>query len=130
MPRKSTIADKLPRFDFGEDVPMRLICKFGSEVAERFKPNKIILFGAFAYGTPNADSDVDMPVVMPCRNQLDQAVQISLKIDPPFSLDMIVRTPSEMKWQLEERESFTTEITTKGKVLHENTTREWVRLDK
>lgn len=34
---------------------------------------------------------------------------------------MIVRKPSEMKWRLEERESLTTEITTKGKVWYEKT---------
>lgn len=71
MPRKSTIADNFPRFYFGADVPMRLIRKFAREVAERFEPDKIILFGSFAYSTPNADSDVDMLVVIPCRNQLD-----------------------------------------------------------
>lgn len=98
---------------------MRLIRRFARDVAERFHPDKIILFGSYAYGTPRVDSDVDILVVMPCRNQLDQAVRISYEIDPPFPLDIIVRKPSEMKWRLEERESFSTEITTKGKVLYE-----------
>ena len=119
MPCKFTIADKLPRFYFGADVLMRLIRKYACEVAERFEPDKIILIGSFAHGTLNADSDVDMLVATPCQNQRDQAARISLKIDPPFSLDLIVRTPSEMKWRLEERESFTTEMTTKGKVWYE-----------
>jgi predicted nucleotidyltransferase len=77
------------------------------------------LFGSYAYGTPHADSDVDILVVMPCRNQLDQAAKISIAIDPPFPLDILVRTPYAMKWRLAEGESFLTEITTKGKVLHE-----------
>ncbi|HVS38079.1 MAG TPA: nucleotidyltransferase domain-containing protein, partial [Gemmataceae bacterium] len=74
---------------------------------------------SYAYGTPHADSDVDILVVMPARNQLDQAVKISLAIDPPFPLDIIVRTPQSMKWRLAEGESFLTEITTKGKILYE-----------
>jgi len=98
---------------------MRLIRRFAREVAERFDPDKIILFGSYGYGTPHADSDVDILVVMPCRNQLDQAVKISLVIDPPFPLDIIVRTPYSLKWRLAEGESFHTEITTKGKVLYE-----------
>jgi len=34
-----------------------------SEIVERLKPlnpNKIILFGSYAYGTPNEDSDIDL----------------------------------------------------------------------
>ena len=98
---------------------MRVIRRFAQQVAERFHPDKIILFGSYAYGTPHADSDVDILVVMPCRNQLDQAVKISLAIDPPFPLDIIVRTPYSLKWRLAEGESFHTEITAKGKVLYE-----------
>ena len=103
----------------GADVPMRLIRRFARQVAERFGPEKIILFGSHAYGTPHADSDVDILVVMPCRNQLDQAAKISLAIDPPFLLDIIVRKPHNLQWRLEEGESFHTEIVTKGKVLYE-----------
>jgi predicted nucleotidyltransferase len=98
---------------------MRLIRRFARQVAERFQPDKIILFGSYAYGTPHVDSDVDILVVMPARNQLDQAVKISLAIDPPFPLDIIVRTPHNLGWQLAEGASFLTEITAKGKVLYE-----------
>jgi uncharacterized protein len=34
--------------------------KFASEIAEQFHPEKIILFGSYAYGTPTPDSDVDI----------------------------------------------------------------------
>jgi len=33
-------------------------------------------FGSYAYGTPTPDSDVDLLVVMPTRNQVEQAVRI------------------------------------------------------
>jgi predicted nucleotidyltransferase len=103
----------------GADVPMRVIRRFARQVAERFRPDKIILFGSYAYGTPHQDSDVDILVVMPARNQIDQSVRIELACDPPFPLDIIVRTPKNMKWRLEEGDSFLTEITSKGKVLYE-----------
>src|SRR4051812_3236623 len=67
---------------FGADIPMRVIRRFARQVAERFRPDKIILFGSHAYGTPHADSDVDILVVMPCRNQLDQAARIPDKSRP------------------------------------------------
>jgi predicted nucleotidyltransferase len=98
---------------------MREIRRFARQVAERFQPDKIILFGSYAYETPHAESDVDILVVMTCRNQLDQAVKISLAIDPPFPLDIFVRKPHNLQWRLKEKESFHTEIVSKGKVLYE-----------
>ena len=109
----------LPRWYRGADIPMSVIRRFARRVAERFQPDKIILFGSYAYGTPHADSDVDILVVVPARNQLDMAVRIDLACDPPFPLDIIVRTPKNMKWRLEEGESFLREIVAKGKVLYE-----------
>ena len=108
-----------PRWYRGKDIPIRVIRRFTRDVAEKFQPDKIILFGSYAYGTPHEDSDVDILVVMPARSQLSMAARIDIAIDPPFPLDIIVRTPKEMKWRLEERESFLTEILTKGKVLYE-----------
>src|SRR5881227_251989 len=118
--KKPTASDTVPPRRYrGADIPMRVIRRYAREVAERFEPDKIILFGSYAYGTPHEDSDVDILVVMPARNQLDQAFKIHSTILPPFPLDIIVRTPKNMKWRLEEGESFLTEIVTKGKVLYE-----------
>jgi predicted nucleotidyltransferase len=103
----------------GANVPMAVFRRFARQVAQRFNPDKIILFGSYAYGTPHADSDVDVLVIMPTRNQLDQAFKIHWAIQPPFSLDIIVRTPKNMKWRLDEGESFLTEVVSRGKVLYE-----------
>src|SRR5712691_12762689 len=118
--RRRTLSRAVPtRWYRGADVPMTLIRRFARQVVERFKPDKIILFGSHAYGTPHADSDVDILVVMPARDQLDQAVRISLTIDPPFPLDIIVRTPHNMRWRLQEGDSFLREVVSRGKVLYE-----------
>jgi uncharacterized protein len=98
---------------------MREIRRFARRVAERFHRDKIILFGSYAYGTPHADSDVDILVIMPARNQIDQACRIDDAIDPPFPLDLIVRTPKDIAWQLAEGASFLCEIMGKGMVLYE-----------
>jgi hypothetical protein len=42
------------RWHRGADVPMSLIRRFARQVAKRFKPEKIVLFGSYAYGTPTA----------------------------------------------------------------------------
>lgn len=107
------------RYYRGADVPMRVIRRFARQVAERFRPHKIILFGSHAYGTPHADSDVDILVVMPCRNQHDQSARIRWEVPAPFPMDLIVRTPHNLGWRLADNESFHTEIVTRGKLLYE-----------
>lgn len=116
--RQTAAKTDATRWYAGREVPLAVIRRFAREVVERFHPEKIILFGSHAYGTPHADSDVDILVIMPVRNQLDAAVRISLAVDPPFPLDIIVRTPKNMKWRLAEGDSFLQEITSKGKVLY------------
>jgi uncharacterized protein len=103
----------------GANVPMRVIRRYARAIADEFHPDKIILFGSYAYGTPHEDSDVDLLVVMPAANQHSQSVRIRWRLAAPFPLDLLVRTPKEMAWRLEEGESFTTTIVTQGKVLYE-----------
>src|SRR6187399_2905017 len=95
-------------------VLMSAVRQFARDVALLFEPERIILFGSHAYGTPHADSDVDILVVMPARNQIDQAVKIALQCDPPFPLDLIVRRPQDIA----DANSFLGEIVSKGKVLY------------
>ena len=110
---------KIPKQYWGADVPMRVIRRFARQVAERFQPDKIILFGSYAYGTPNADSDVDLLVVMPTWNQHSQRVKIRMALTAPFPMDLLVRTPQELQMRLREGDAFLTEIVSKGKVLYE-----------
>jgi predicted nucleotidyltransferase len=125
MSRKNcTLSPALPgRFYWGADVPMRVIRRFARQVAKRFQPDKIILFGSHAYGRPHADSDVDILVIMPCRNQLDQAVKISLAIDPPFPLDIIIRTPHKLARRLKQGDWFLREV---ARCCMQQLTAEWV----
>src|SRR5262249_39658793 len=102
-------------------VPMTAIKRFARQVAERFRPEKIILFGSYAHGRPRVDSDVDILVVVPARNEIDKSVQIWNAIDPPFDLDLIVRTPHNLKWRLREGDWFLRDVVAKGKVLYEET---------
>ncbi len=104
---------------FGANIPMRVIRRYARAIAEEFHPDKIILFGSYAYGTPNEDSDVDLLVIMPAANQHSQAVRILWRLAAPFPLDLLVRTPKEMAWRLAEGESFTTAVVSQGKVLYE-----------
>ncbi len=118
--KRRVVSNALPaRWYRGADIPLRVIRRFARQVAERFGPEKIILFGSYASGTPHADSDVDILVIMPARNQIDQACRIDDAFDPPFPLDLIVRTPKSLAWRLAEGDSFLREVMAKGKVLYE-----------
>jgi predicted nucleotidyltransferase len=119
LTRHNTSPDRPAVMYWGTEVPLRVIRRFARQVAERFQPDQIILFGSHAYGTPHADSDVDILVIMPTSNQHDQAARIRWEVPAPFAMDLIVRTPKSLAWRLAERESFHTEILTKGKVLYE-----------
>jgi predicted nucleotidyltransferase len=116
---KSRAKSKPDRWYRGPDVPKTVIRRFARDVAEQFHPEKIILFGSHAYGRPHADSDVDILVIMPCRNEIDQAYKIRLAVERRFPLDLIVRKPHDMKWRLAEGDDFLLEIVSKGTVLYE-----------
>jgi len=64
----------------------------------------------------------NISIVCNCRTNhppRSDALAADTAIGPPFSLDLIVRKPKNLKWRLEEGESFHTEIVTRGKVLCE-----------
>ncbi|HMF17119.1 MAG TPA: nucleotidyltransferase domain-containing protein [Gemmataceae bacterium] len=101
-------------------VPLSAIKRFARHIVERFHPRKIILFGSYAYGTPTLDSDVDILVVMPTRNQVEQAVRIDEAIEERgFPLDLLVRTPKTLEKSLRWGDGFMKEIVTRGKILYE-----------
>jgi len=100
------------------NMPMAAIRRFARRIAERFQPDKIILFGSYAYGKPHAESDVDLLVIMETRNAIDQSIRIKTAFERLFSLDLIVGPP----WQIErglKDNWFLREIIEKGKVLYE-----------
>jgi len=96
------------------------IQKLCEQIAREFQPERIVLFGSHAYGNPGPFSDVDLLIVMPFEGSpLQQAAKIITRINPPLSLDLIVRTPEEVQEQLAGRNGFLREIMERGKVTYE-----------
>ena len=85
------------------------------------QPQKIILFGSYAYGAPSPDSDLDILVIMDTKERpAERVLAISRLLRPrPFPMDILVRTPGEITAALEQRDSFIREILSRGKVLYE-----------
>jgi predicted nucleotidyltransferase len=93
---------------------------FVDEVVKRFRPAKVILFGSYACGTPTEDSDVDLMVVMRHRGSAPlKAARIMLDCVHNFPLDLLVRSPAQLRARLKLGDTFMREIQTKGFVLHE-----------
>ena len=99
---------------------LRLIRKVVRQIVDDFHPSRIVLFGSHAYGRPVRDSDVDLLVIMKSRKRpIERAIEImrSLRIYP-FPMDILVRTPQEIRRRIQIGDPFYQEIVTKGKVLY------------
>jgi predicted nucleotidyltransferase len=81
--KKTALAPTVPVQYQSPDIPMSAIRRYARQIAERFQPDRIILFGSFADGTPREGSDVDLLVVMPAPREITQAIRISCAIDAP-----------------------------------------------
>ena len=89
-------------------------------IASDFHPDKIIVFGSHAYGTPGPFSDLDLLVVMPFEgSSLQQAARIISRINPEMGIDLIVRTPGQVRERLAMRDAFMREILERGRVAYE-----------
>lgn len=99
---------------------MEEIQAFADRVAEEFHPERIILFGSYAQGTQTPDSDVDMLVIMPFEGKpWRMASDIRKRVRPPFPLDIIARTPSQIHERFGLGDCFMREINEQGRILYE-----------
>jgi predicted nucleotidyltransferase len=97
-------------------------------IVAELKPEKIILFGSYAYGNPTPDSDVDLLVVMETmRNQKEMYRAVSMLLHPRrFPVDIVVKTPKEVEEAIKggkDNSFFIREIVRKGKVLYDRNQR-------
>lgn len=92
-------------------------------------PYLILLFGSHAYGTPHADSDIDLLVVtnddyMPenfnQRNELYLSVSRQIRsISQQVPIDLLVYTKPMYQKFIAQKSIFSREIIQKGKILYE-----------
>lgn len=90
------------------------------KVAKRYKPEKIYLFGSFAWGKPNYDSDVDLLIIKKTKKDfLQRNFAVRKIIDGVIPVDILVRTPKEIEKRLSLGDLFYQNIIEKGKCLYE-----------
>lgn len=90
-----------------------------ARLVQALNPQKIILFGSYAYGRPTPDSDVDLLVVMETDLPPRQRIQLVSRLlyPRPFPLDILVKTPQELEQELPHN-FFLREIVRRGKVIY------------
>ncbi len=97
-------------------------------IVSELKPEKIILFGSYAYGNPMPDSDVDLLIVMETNGKEKETYRAASMLLYPrqFPVDIIVKTPKEVEDALKggtDNGFFIREIVKKGKVLYDRNKR-------
>ncbi len=96
------------------------------EIVERLKknyqPQKIILFGSYACGTPRPDSDVDLLVVKETGDRfIDRYAEVRGILSDPsrkVGLDIMVMTPAEIESRISRGDQFMKTVLDKGILLY------------
>ncbi|MCA1900191.1 MAG: nucleotidyltransferase domain-containing protein [Chloroflexi bacterium] len=92
-------------------------------LVRKLKPEKIILFGSYAYGTPTPDSDADLLIVTKTNGKEKEMYRAAslLLVPRQFPVDIIVKTSKEIDAAMKGgavNGFFTREMVKKGKVLY------------
>ncbi len=102
---------------------MDMILEIVDKIKNEYKPEKIILFGSYAYGHPDRDSDIDLFIIKDTQERpIDRRVEVSMIISDPkrlIPIEVIVLTPEEVQRQLNIGNQFLMEILNKGEILYE-----------
>ena len=90
-------------------------------IVQVLRPQKVVLFGSYAYGKPTPDSDVDLLIIMETEaSPIERYLQVSALLRPrPFPVDILVKTPAEIEAALQQPYSWVREILEQGIVLYE-----------
>lgn len=90
------------------------------KIVEGLKPEKIILFGSYAWGKPSPDSDVDLFIVKDTKKKrIERGVEVERILwKSGIPVDALVYTPKEVERRLSVEDNFIKNIFRKGKVLY------------
>lgn len=90
-------------------------------IVENVKPEKIVLFGSYAYGEPHEDSDLDLLIVKDTAedgNKRTRGIRKYLR-GIKIPVDLVVYTSAEINEWKDTDSAFVTRIVKKGRILYE-----------
>jgi len=96
------------------------IQRITDQIIDKYKPDKIILFGSAARGELEPDSDADFLIIKketPLYGA-DRIRQLSRMIDRNIPLDLLIYRPEEFEKRLQMGDPFLKTIIKEGKILY------------
>jgi predicted nucleotidyltransferase len=103
----------------GRDI-LKEIQRITAQIIEKYKPDKVILFGSAAQNELKEDSDLDFLIIKretPLYGA-DRIRQLSRMIDRDISVDFLIYRPEEFEERLQMGDPFIKLIAKEGKVLY------------
>lgn len=92
------------------------------KIVKEYQPEKIILFGSWAWGEPGPDSDLDLLIVQESgKPRLERERELRKFLSPTgIALDILVYNPQELEKSINEnRNLFIEDIVRNGKILYD-----------
>jgi predicted nucleotidyltransferase len=100
----------------------KLIDEIVQKIVKEYRPEKIILFGSYAYGEPHSDSDIDLLIIKKTEERpIDRRVAVRRILSDPnlrTPIESLVLTPEEIKKRQTIGDQFIEEILRRGMVLY------------
>ena len=103
-----------------QQITNEIIQEIKNRIVSTVHPEKIVIFGSYAYGTPTKDSDLDLLVILHTKEPMHKRVTRIRKLvrDINIPKDIIVYTPQEVEKWKNASAAFITSIMKKGKVIY------------
>lgn len=96
------------------------ITNFAAALAREFSPQRVVLFGSHARNDARVDSDVDLLVIMPrVTRPISLAAEMVTRLRPRFAVDLLIRTPKQIRERLAANDFFLRNVIESGETLYE-----------
>jgi len=108
-------------FIFSKMITQNKINEVVNKIALNYQPEKIILFGSYAFGTPNEDSDLDL-IIIKNTDTPEQKRGWEVRkflIGSLVPMDILIYTPKEFEDELKSKYSFVSSVISETKLLYE-----------
>jgi len=103
--------------------PQRELKQIVRRIVEAYAPDKIILYGSYAYGTPGPDSDIDLLIIKetaePPRERWFTVCDALWSLPTASPVEPLVVTQAELAGRLQLGDQFFQEIVSRGKTLYD-----------
>ena len=101
-----------------------IISKIAEKIRAEYKPQKIILFGSYAYGEPDEDSDIDLLIIKDTnKSSMDRWMEVRKILRDfnniiPIPISLLIYTEKELEERREIKDFFIQEVSKKDEVLY------------